>query len=235
MFDFMAFSANDQMEKASDTAIRAVTETQTVIPGEVLESNPKKPAPTAKPMTVTFQEGPLGFRMMTAPDGTHIVVELTPVAAKGQAQALGLAAGDIILGINDQMLSRQPMNHSEVLHQLKTTPRPFTMHVGRAIAKSSQCVKDKGGVDPDDYTSPKSAADLIDFGDDTPNAVEPAESQPFSGVNMACGANGPFLFGGLLLMKQFNATKAGYLCLYEEKTKRWMWQYAVLREDGALK
>ena len=50
---------------------------------------------------------------------------------------------------------------------------------------------------------------------------------------MACGASGPFLFGGLLLMKQFNATKAGYLCLFDAKAKRWMWQYCVLRDDGA--
>jgi hypothetical protein len=135
MFDFMAFQAKVTAEKAGDTVIRAATETQMVIPGEVFEDAPKKKTgPAPKPITVTFENGPLGFRMMTAPDGTHIVVELTQTANQGQAQALGIRAGDIILGINDQMLSEYPANHAEVLHQLKTTPRPFTMHIGRAIS-----------------------------------------------------------------------------------------------------
>ena len=88
--------------------------------------------------------------MMTAPDGTHIVVELTSGDKLGQAQKLGLCAGDIILGLNEELLVEHPMNHNELLWALKSTPRPFTMQVGRAIARSSQCV-----------TSEKDQAELL--------------------------------------------------------------------------
>jgi hypothetical protein len=32
---------------------------------------------------------------------------------------------------------------------------------------------------------------------------------------LACTQNGPYKFGGMLLMKKFGAAKAGYLCHYD--------------------
>lgn len=46
--------------------------------------------------------------------------------------------------------------------------------------------------------------------------------------------NGPYIFGGVLLMKKFGAAKAGYLCHYSTERKEWKWMYMVLRDDELL-
>ena len=98
------------------------------------------------------------------------------------------------------------MDHETLLHSLKTTPRPFTMQIGRAISQGSQCVQNGEGS-----------------GEGTEGG-----KPDMSGISS--GVKGPYLFGGLLLMKQFGAQKAGYLWILQEKD--WLWRYCVLREDG---
>jgi hypothetical protein len=164
--------------------------------------------------TVTFEEGPLGFRLMTAPDGTHIVMELTEGAQKGQATDVGLKPADIIMGLNDELLWEVHMDHETLLTKLKTTPRPFTMKIGRTISQGSQCVQQAGEQTAEEKDTISKEGSGKSVGADS----------------ISCGAKGPYLFGGLLLMKQFGAQKAGYLWVLKEKD--WLWRYCVLREDG---
>ena len=55
-------------------------------------------------------------------------------------------SADIIMGLNDDLLWEVHMDHETLLNKLKTTPRPFTMKIGRTISSDSQCVQHAGEV-----------------------------------------------------------------------------------------
>jgi hypothetical protein len=86
------------------------------------------------PQTVSlkFKDGPLGFSIKSTDRG-HEAIDVTD---GGQAQKLGIDAGDVLVSIGAANVATA--DHDEIVAKLEEQPRPFTIHWSKKASTPAQ-------------------------------------------------------------------------------------------------